>query len=153
MPEPAPINTYPQYVAIEQYPSIRAFWIFNSLSFFFSMASVIASAEGILPVQGEFIKEAVQDARRAVAYASSLLVIAVVFTLGSFCSCGFAVLPPIKKWENYMTTTLCCGGIVTLTFTVRFILPVTRMIRPQYNTQIKLARFQKFTWSLFLCYC
>ena len=110
------------------------------------MASVIASAEGILPVQGKFIKEAVQDARRAVAYASSLLVIAIVFTLGSFCSCGFAVLPPIQKWENYMTITLCCGGIVTLAFTVRFILPITRMIKPQYNTQIQLAKLQNFKW-------
>ncbi|KAG0623766.1 hypothetical protein M758_3G200200 [Ceratodon purpureus] len=146
LPEPAPPYTFPQYVGIEQYPSIRAFWIFNSLSFFFSMASVIASAEGILPVQGKFIKEAVQDARRAVAYASSLLVIAVVFTLGSFCSCGFAVLPPIKKWENYMTITICCGGIVTLAFTVRFILPVTRMIKPQYNTQLQIAKLQKFKW-------
>jgi hypothetical protein len=146
LPEPAPQNTFPQYVGIEQYPSIRAFWIFNSLSFFFSMASVIASAEGILPIQGKFIKEAVQDAQRAVAYASSLLVIAVVFTLGSFCSCGFAVLPPVKKWENYMIITLCCGGIVTLAFTVHFILPVTKMIKPQYDSQIQIAKFQKFRW-------
>lgn len=110
------------------------------------MASVIASAEGILPVQGKFIKEAVQDARRAVAYASSLLVIAIIFTLGSFSACGFAVLPPLQKWENYMTITLCCGALVTLAFTVRFVLPVTRMLRPRYNTQIQRRNFQKFQW-------
>lgn len=148
LPRPAPPGTFPSYAAIEQYTTVRAFWIFNSMSFFFSMASVIASAEGILPVQGKFIKEAVQDARKAVVYASLLLVVSVVFALGSFASCGFAVLPPIERWEKYMVATISFGGLTTIVFTARFVLPISKMLKHQQNplNQVPRGKFQKLEW-------
>ena len=113
------------------------------------MASVIASAEGILPVQGKFIKEAVQDARKAVAYASLLLVVSVVFALGSFASCGFAVLPPFERWEQYMVTTIIFGGLTAIVFTARFVLPISKMLKYQQNplNQVPRGKFQKLEWK------
>jgi hypothetical protein len=147
LPEPAPPGTFPQFAAIEEYSSVRVFWVFNSFSFFFSMASVIAGAEGILPVQGKFIKELVQDARRAVSYASLLLVVSVVCTLGAFTASGIAVVPPITKWTNYMATTVAFGGIVSMVFTARFLLPISRMLRSYRHPNQRPLRRKVESWS------
>ncbi len=111
------------------------------------MASVIAGAEGILPVQGKFIKELVQDARKAVSYASLLLVVSVVCTLGAFTASGIAVVPPITKWTNYMATTVAFGGIVSMVFTARFLLPISRMLQSYRHPNQRPLRRKVESWS------
>lgn len=102
----APPETYQSYVAIKQHWIIQLFWIFNSLSFFFSLATVIAGADAAVPRQGLILKEAVKSVRSGVKWASWLLSIAILFVIGTFTTIGFAILPPIEKYRINMYITL-----------------------------------------------
>jgi serine/threonine-protein phosphatase 6 regulatory ankyrin repeat subunit B len=48
-PFPAPPGAYESYAAIKQNPKVKAFWVFNSLSFFFAIATVLAGADAAMP--------------------------------------------------------------------------------------------------------
>jgi ankyrin repeat protein len=98
----APPETYQSYVAIKQHWIIQLFWIFNSLSFFFSLATVIAGADAAVPRQGLILKDAVKSVRSGVKWASWLLSIAIIFVIGTFTTIGFAILPPIEKYRISM---------------------------------------------------
>ncbi|CAM6012345.1 unnamed protein product [Sphagnum balticum] len=41
---PAPPGTYESYAAVRQHTAVQAFWFFNSLSFFFAIATVLTGA-------------------------------------------------------------------------------------------------------------
>jgi len=114
-PFPAPPSTYESYAAVKHRPSVKAFWVFNSLSFFFAIATVLAGADAAMPnLKDAFIGRVVISVRRALILASILLVISVVCVLGAFASAGIAVLPPLLKYDTSMIITVCLGGTVCM---------------------------------------
>jgi ankyrin repeat protein len=114
-PFPAPPSTYESYAAVKHRSSVKAFWVFNSLSFFFAIATVLAGADAAMPnLKDAFIGRVVKSVRRALIRASILLVISVVCVLGAFASAGIAVLPPLLKYDTSMIITVCLGGTVCM---------------------------------------
>lgn len=118
---PAPPNTYDVYASLEQHPNLQVFWVFNSLSFFFAIATVLSGAGGVLPIRDGFIKDAVEKVRRALLWTSLLLAGSVIFVLGAFATAGYAVLPPIAKYRLDMVVTIVIGGFVCGISLARFL--------------------------------
>ncbi len=83
-PFPAPPQTPESYAAVKNHATAKAFWVFNSLSFFLAIATVLASAEAALPnLRHKFIGRQVKSVERALIRATILLVISVVCVLGA----------------------------------------------------------------------
>jgi ankyrin repeat protein len=129
-PFPAPPGAYESYAAIKQNPEVKAFWVFNSLSFFFAIATVLAGADAAMPsLDDAFIGRVVKSVRRSLIVASILLVISVVCVLGAFASGGFAVLPPLIKYDTSMIITVCVGGTVCMIILAKFLWKLAKAIR------------------------
>jgi uncharacterized membrane protein YgdD (TMEM256/DUF423 family) len=114
-PFPAPPSTYESYAVVKHHSSVKAFWVFNSLSFFLAIATGLAGADAAMPnLKDAFIGRVVKSVRRALIRASILLVISVVCVLGAFANAGIAVLPPLLKYDTSMIITVCLGGTVCM---------------------------------------
>ena len=107
-----PTGNYEVYADVQQHPSLEVFWIFNTLSFFFSIATVMAGAGAVLPMREGFIKDAVLKVRKALLWTALLLAGSVIFVLGAFATAGYLVLPPIPKYRNDMIIAIVLGGSV-----------------------------------------
>ncbi|BFI31907.1 hypothetical protein MPTK2_4g00750 [Marchantia polymorpha subsp. ruderalis] len=89
---------------------VRIFWAFNSLSFFFAIATVMAGAGTVLPMSDVYIGHSVSRIRLWLALTSCLLLVSVVLVLGAFAAAGFA--SPIPKLHGNMLITTCIGSVV-----------------------------------------
>ncbi|KAG0576996.1 hypothetical protein KC19_5G124100 [Ceratodon purpureus] len=124
---PPPVGpVYESFVAIQQYQIIHAFWVFNSLSFFFSLATVIAGADAALPKPGygsgtseQDVKNALNSVKKAVKLAAWLLILAIIFVICTFATLGFTVLPPIAKYRINLIVTVVVGGLVCIGFLIK----------------------------------
>jgi ankyrin repeat protein len=129
-PFPAPPQTPESYAAVKNHAIVRAFWVFNSLSFFFAIATVLAGADAALPnLRDDFIRTQVKSVERALILATILLVISVVCVLGAFASAGFAVLPPLLKYDTSMIITVCLGGTICMLTLAKIIWKLSTPIR------------------------
>jgi hypothetical protein len=81
--------------------------VFNSLSFFFTITTVLVGADAALPnLQDDFIGKQIKSIEKALIQATILLVISVVCGLGVFASVGFSALPPLLKYDTNMIVTI-----------------------------------------------
>ncbi|KAH9560929.1 hypothetical protein CY35_06G134600 [Sphagnum magellanicum] len=129
-PFPAPPQTPESYAAVKNHTTVRAFWVFNSLSFFFAIAKVLAGADAALPnPPDDFIGRQVKSAEWALIRTTILLVISVVCVLGAFGSAGFAVLPPLLKYDTSMIITVCLGGTICMLTLAKIIWKLTLWYR------------------------
>jgi ankyrin repeat protein len=132
-PFPAPPQTPESYAAVKNHANVKAFWVFNSLSFFLAIATVLAGADAALPnLQDEFIGRRVKSVERALIRATILLVISVVCVLGAFASAGFAVLPPLLKYDTSMIITVCLGGTICILTLAKIIWKLSTPIRMRF---------------------
>jgi ankyrin repeat protein len=132
-PFPAPPQTPESYAAVKKHANVKAFWVFNSLSFFFAIATVLASADAALPnFQDSFIGRRVKSVERALIRATIFLVISVVCVLGAFASAGFAVLPPLLKYDTSMIITVCLGGTICMLTLANIIWKLSTLISMQF---------------------
>jgi hypothetical protein len=137
-PFPAPPGAYESYAAIKQNPKVKAFWVFNSLSFFFAIATVLAGADAAMPsLDDAFIGRVVKSVRRSLIVASILLVMSVVCVLGAFASGGFAVLPPLLKYDTSMIITVSVGGTVCMIILAKFLWKLANAIRIRVLRRMK----------------
>jgi len=119
-PFPSPPQTPESYAAVKNHATVKTFWVFNSLSFFFAIATVLAGADTALPnllddfIRDQFIGANVRSVARALTRATILFVISVVCVLGAFASAGFAVLPPLLKYDTSMIITVCLGATICM---------------------------------------
>ncbi len=132
-PFPAPPQTPESYAAVKNHATVKAFWVFNSLSFFFAIATVLAGADAVLPnFQDEFIGRQVKSVERALRRTSILLVISVVCVLGAFASAGFAVLPPLLKYDASMIITVFLGGTICMYTLARIVCKLSTQILKRF---------------------
>jgi hypothetical protein len=118
---------------VKNHATVKAFWVFNSLSFFLAIATVLAGADAALPnLRDEFIGRRVKSVERALIRATILLVISVVCVLGAFSSAGFAVLPPLLKYDTSMIITVCLGGTIFMLTLVKIIWKLSTPIRMRF---------------------
>ncbi|CAM6032400.1 unnamed protein product [Sphagnum compactum] len=116
-----PPETYETFAAVELHSSLRLFWTFNSLSFFFAIATVLSGAEAAFPdLDTVFVVKAVQTVRRALIWTSILLVFSVITVLGAFVCAGFVVLPPIARDVNNMKISTVFGMLVCCVVLFKF---------------------------------
>ncbi|CAK9275421.1 unnamed protein product [Sphagnum jensenii] len=132
-PFPAPPQTPESYAAVKNHATVKAFWVFNSLSFFFAIATVLAGADAALPnLRDDFIGRRVKSVERALIRATILLVISVVCVLGAFASAGFAALPPLLKYDTSMIITVFFGGTICMLTLAKIIWKLSTPIRMQF---------------------
>eukprot|EP00250_Pteridium_aquilinum_P007465 c17175_g1_i1 orf=244-2919(+) len=133
MPLPdAPDGSYSSYAAVQQHVGVRIFWGFNSLSFTFAIATVLAGLVGVVPIPRRYIATTVVHLRRTLWVASAMLALSIVFVLGAFAAAGFTVLPPLFKYQANMMGTFILGGIPCVFLLAWFvgILCVARQRKP-----------------------
>ncbi|KAH9560922.1 hypothetical protein CY35_06G133900 [Sphagnum magellanicum] len=132
-PFPAPPQTPESYAAVKNHATVKAFWVFNSLSFFLAIATVLASAEAALPsLRHKFIGRQVEHVEGLLIRATILLMISVVCVLGSFASAGFAVLPPLLKYDTSMIITVCLGVTFCIFTLARILWKIATPIRMRF---------------------
>ncbi len=106
----APPGVFESFAAVELHYSLRLFWVFNTLSFFFAIGTVISGAKAAFPdLDTVFIAAALRSVRKELQWTSILLLCSVVTVLGSFVCAGFAVLPPIQKDMTSMKISVVIG--------------------------------------------
>jgi ankyrin repeat protein len=127
---PSPSGIYPSFVSVAGHPIMQIFWFFNSMSFFFAIATLMVGASAARPPKrGVFIGEVVRSLRASLSVAYILLTISVGCVMGAFASAGFLVLPPIPKYMVNMGVTVGIGVMVVfLTWTSSKVLYVLKKI-------------------------
>jgi len=110
---PLPSGMYPSFVSVAGHPILDIFWIFNSMSFVFAIATLMVGANAARPPrQDKYIGEVVRTLRTLLSLAYSLLTVSVGCVLGAFATAGFVVLPPVRRYTVTMGTTLGIGLVV-----------------------------------------
>jgi ankyrin repeat protein len=110
---PLPSGMYPSFVSVAGHPILDIFWIFNSMSFLFAIATLMVGANVARPPrQDKYIGEVVQTLRTLLSLAYSLLTVSVGCVLGAFATAGFVVLPPVRRYTVTMGATLGIGLVV-----------------------------------------
>ncbi len=90
---------------------MQIFWFFNSMSFFFAIATLMVGVSAARPPKHDiFIGEVVRSLWDSLSLAYTLLTISVGCVMGAFASAGFLVLPPIPKFM----VNRCDGGIPSM---------------------------------------
>jgi ankyrin repeat protein len=113
-PYPGPPTSYPNYVDFEHHKALQAFWIFNSLSFFFSTSTMVMGARSVLPMQNVFLKQAVRKICSNLLITASLLFFSILFGTISFSIAGYIVIPPKIKFQANILSTIAVGGSICL---------------------------------------
>jgi hypothetical protein len=111
---PAPPISNPSYVDMQHHKVLEVFWVFNSLSFFFSIATLLCGARTVLPIRTIFIKRAVVKIQKNLLVTAILLNVSVLFVLIAFALAGYVVLPPNKKFSANIISTSAFGGCMCL---------------------------------------
>ncbi|KAG0584583.1 hypothetical protein KC19_3G219800 [Ceratodon purpureus] len=111
-PSPAPSGTYDSYIGVEGNVGIQAFAIFNSLSFFFAIATMIVGADAAFPMDRsyKYIGHVVATMKLLLRRAIKLLMISVVCVLGAFGSAAVVILPPHVYFRRHLVLTIFVGG-------------------------------------------
>ncbi len=110
---PFPSGIYPSFVSVAGHPIMQIFWFFNSMSFFFAIATLMVGASVARPPKHDiFIGEVVQSLLDSLSLAYILLTISVGCVMGAFANAGFLVLPPIPKYMVNMRVTVGIGVMV-----------------------------------------
>jgi hypothetical protein len=127
---PSPSGIYPSFVSVAGHPIMQIFWFFNSMSFFFAIATLMVGASAARPPKrGIFIGEVVRSLRASLSLAYILLTVSVGCVMGAFASAGFLVLPPIPKYMGNMGVTVGIGvTVVFLAWTSSKVLYVLKKI-------------------------
>jgi hypothetical protein len=128
---PSPSGIYPSFVSVAGHPIMQMFWAFNSMSFFFAIATLMVGASAARPPRrGIFIGEVVRSLRASLSLAYILLTISVGCVMGAFASAGFLVLPPIPKYMLNMGVTVGIGvTVVFLAWTSSKVLSVLKVMK------------------------
>ncbi len=110
---------------------MQIFWFFNSMSFFFAIATFMVGARAARPPKhGIFIGEVVRSLRASLFVAYILLTISVGCVMGAFASAGLLVLPPIPKYMVNMGVTVGIGvPVVFLAWTSSIVLYVVKVMK------------------------
>jgi hypothetical protein len=110
---PTPSGMYPSFVSVEGHPIMKIFWVFNSMSFFFAIATLMVRATAARPpTKDTYIGVVVRSLRTSLRLAYALLTVSVACVMGAFACAGFVVLPPIRSYTTIMQATVGIGVMV-----------------------------------------
>jgi hypothetical protein len=93
--------------------AIKVFWVLNSLSFFFSVATVLAAAYATAPIfHHAFIGLVVRIVKRKLVLTSSLFIVSVLCVLGAFTSGAYARLAKDQVKQTKIVIVAPVGIVV-----------------------------------------
>jgi len=139
-----PPSTFESFAALELHYILRLFWVFNTLSFFFAIATVISGAKAAFPdLDAIFIVEALHYVRKELQFTSTLLVCSVVTVLGSFVCAGFVVLPPIHRDTKNMKISVAIGLIVCSWTIFKFLVKLEKTMVKVMSSSLMFRFFSK----------
>ncbi|KAG0553723.1 hypothetical protein KC19_12G034000 [Ceratodon purpureus] len=102
---------YESYVAIEGHVGIEAFVVFNTLSFFLAIATMLVGAEATLFVHDNDERtNALMRMRKSIQWMISFFVSSMLCIMAAFTCAGITILPPIRRLEWSMIVSLAVGG-------------------------------------------
>jgi hypothetical protein len=130
------------YMFVQGHMAIRLFAIFNSLSFFFAIAAIVAGMETycyIGDLEETYITKTVEKLRYQLKRTRISFIASVIFVLIAFSSAAIAILPPINLYQRDIYITIGLGGFVCLVFIGRTLLSISK------------RRFYKRTRSQLVC--
>jgi len=110
----APSSSNLNYVDLQDNVPLRVFWVFNSLSFYFAIGTVVFGARSVLPRRQLFIKDIVKKLHQNLLVTSILLACSVFFVIVAFGIAGCIVLTPMLKFQWYMIGPTIFGGLICL---------------------------------------
>ncbi|KAG0608025.1 hypothetical protein M758_8G072100 [Ceratodon purpureus] len=115
-PSPADGNIYYEsYVAIEGHRGVEVFVVFNTLSFFLSIATVLVGAEATLFVHDSDEKtSALIRMRKSIKWMIGFFIGSMLCIMAAFISAGMTILPPIRRLEWSMIISLVAGGVLCI---------------------------------------
>ncbi|KAG0608027.1 hypothetical protein M758_8G072300 [Ceratodon purpureus] len=111
-PSPADGNIYYEsYVAIEGHRGIEVFIVFNTISFFLSIATVLVGAEATLFIHdGDEKTSNLIRMRKSIKWMIGFFISSMLCIMAAFTSAGMTILPPIQRLEWSMIISLVVGG-------------------------------------------
>jgi hypothetical protein len=110
---PIPSGMYPLFVSVEAHPIMKIFWIFNCMSFFFAIATLMVGATAARPPKkNTYIGVVLPSLRTSLRLAYALLSFSIACVIGAFASAGFVVLPPVRTYCSIMQATVGIGMMV-----------------------------------------
>lgn len=112
--------------------SVRVFWAFSSLSFFFAVGTVMAGAGAVLPVADLYIEDAVEDLRNWLVGTAFVFIFSIVFVLGAFAAAGFASLSLVPHLKANMISTTSIGSVLCCGIGILFFYRLFRIKRGWY---------------------
>ncbi|BBN17500.1 hypothetical protein MPTK1_7g15040 [Marchantia polymorpha subsp. ruderalis] len=133
------------FAAIE-YDSVQCFWVLNSLAFFAAAATVVSGAGALLraatvtKTSMYCVADDVKHVQASFLRTSLLLVLAVSCLLGGFGAAGFAVLPPVLKYQAAMIVPISFGSILCLVCLYAFLHRFAHLLPRRLRR--KLARWR-----------
>ncbi|CAM6122425.1 unnamed protein product [Calypogeia fissa] len=155
-PYPAPPSTPESFAAVAQHLSVSIFWVFNGLSFFSAIATVLVGAGAVLPSSDSDIETEVRRVRKWLKATAGLLAISILCILGAFTAAGSASLPNIVKYQWNIIVTAIIGlmlcSAVFFAFCYRFYLSI-RVLRELAGELVRELRnfvveLRNFVWDL-----
>ncbi len=125
--------------------AVKAFWAFNSMSFFFAVATVLYGAYAAMPMfHHEFIGGVVKKVKAKVFWASILLMLSVLCVLGAFTSGAFARLPAHTTKEYKILSTAPAGLAICILVLLLFSVKLTGLKEGIMN----FVRTVQIIWEL-----
>jgi hypothetical protein len=110
---PTPSGMYPSFVSVEGHPIMKLFWVFNSLAFFFAIATLVVGAAAARPPKYDKDIQKVY-LRSTLSEAYCFLTFSIVCVTGAFASAGLVVLPPIHSYTSPMLATVVVGLLMVV---------------------------------------
>ncbi|CAM6083026.1 unnamed protein product [Calypogeia fissa] len=125
----APPGTYESYAAVGQSAGGQVFVIFNNLSFFFAIVTMLTGAGAVLPSQAMIWRGELEHMRTLLIRSSLVFSASIVFALGAFAAAGFASLPPTPEYQWGMIASNGLGGATCLLVLYYYYLRLSRLFR------------------------
>jgi len=121
-PQDTSTNAPSPQVAPTNARALEVFWVLNSLSFFFSVATVLAAAYATAPIfHHPFIGLVVRIVKRKLVLTSSLFVLSVLCVLGAFTSGAYARLAKDRVKQSKIVIVASVGIPVCILILIVYI--------------------------------
>ena len=115
------------YVQMDQ-SLVRVYLLCNSLSFYFSIASILMGVLPAIPMPKESFYDELLRSQRCLKGAALMLLVSIICLLISFSSTSLVVVS--NKWQERRLVVSCviCGGMVCVIVLVIYIICLLHML-------------------------
>ncbi|KAG0627664.1 hypothetical protein M758_2G219100 [Ceratodon purpureus] len=140
---PLGYSSFDGYIHSDRSP-VRVYLVCNSLSFFFSVASILMALLPAIPMPKESLYDELLRSQRCLKASAFMLLISIMCVLISFSSASIAVVSSDWYQKQIVVACIVCGGAVCTVVLVVYIIRLLRMLFHR-NAGIR-RRFAKYMY-------